>query len=187
MRSAHARPPFPLVLGPRVDDRLPLHVRHHVRPVASERHDVAFPIAGTRAACEPGRGQGCSRWNSCYRAGIGARQRMVAQPLAGGPGDHRGSATGGQPSFDGTRLDGEVAPKAVIPLFRFDAAQKPPGEHSIATRLFSYSADHLAEFSMVEPEIAAFFPRAVRQKTGPDPSGSSNAGVCTQVYQSRSR
>ena len=61
---ATARPPLPPVLGLRVANGLPLHVRNRVRAIAGERDDVIFAVTGEAPVVSPVEGQGCSRWNS---------------------------------------------------------------------------------------------------------------------------
>jgi hypothetical protein len=51
---ATARPEFPSVLDPSLGDGLPLHVEDRVRTATGERLYVILPIAGTRAARQPG-------------------------------------------------------------------------------------------------------------------------------------
>lgn len=87
--TAAARPPLPLVLGPRVADRLPLQIGHCVRSAARERHHMVLPVAGASARYSAGPGAGVYPWNSlatarerCSVASAGSGRAAAPQTTA---------------------------------------------------------------------------------------------------------
>jgi hypothetical protein len=80
---AGSRYSLPSVLVLRLGHRLPLHVRDRIRSAASERHDVVFPISGTRRrSSAPSRGKDARVGTRGSPHGIGARspKRGGARP-----------------------------------------------------------------------------------------------------------
>jgi hypothetical protein len=91
------------------------------------------------------------RWSSSGMRGI--RQKMVAQPLAVAR-DRRGSAMGGNRSFEGVHSSDKVAPLAVIPFAAANEVQK-------IIRLRTFSIGHHLLTSSVKSRwpLRPFTPR----------------------------